>query len=122
LSFDCFKKPEAVSNTSAELIASIEPLRTSMSAKTKLPRGTAKSSSETEFGRGDSSVAKLTCDPEGVLSAAMSLESPSGSERMQRETAIHTEPKDPLIPKCRGSDPRIFGATTTILIDVAGNG
>jgi hypothetical protein len=64
----------------------------------------------------------LTADPEGSLSAVVSVESPSGGERIQRETTIHMEAKHRLILECRASDPRLFGPSTTNLFEVVGNG
>jgi serine/threonine protein kinase len=122
LFFDCLKEPEALDSASAELIASIQRLRASLSAETKMQYRTAEWGVTSELGHGDSSVVRLVCEPEGTLSAVKFPETLRDVQLIQREAAIHKELKHPLILEFRGNHPGLFGVTTTIVTEFAENG
>jgi hypothetical protein len=122
LFIDCLKEPEALNSVSAELIASIQRLQASLSAEAKVQIWTAEWGGTSELERGDSSVVTLVREPEGTLSAVKFPQTPRDVQLIQQEAATHNELKHPLILEFRGSCPRMFGPTTTIVTEVAGNG
>jgi serine/threonine protein kinase len=115
------KEPEVLSGASTELIASIERLKVSVSAETKLPVRTANWSTGSQLGRGDSSVVTLAFSPRGGLSSVKVAETSRSRELIKRETVIHKKLKHPLILEFRGSNSGRLGRST-IVTEVAGNG
>jgi serine/threonine protein kinase len=118
---ECLKQPGALSGASTELIASIERLKASVSAETKLPLRTANWSIESQLGRGDSAYVTLSRSPEVTLSSVKTAQTSRSHELIKRETAIHRKLKHPLILEFRETNHRRLGRTT-IATEVAGNG
>jgi serine/threonine protein kinase len=118
---DCLKEPGALDLASAELIASIQRLSTTLSVEMKVQIRAAKWSATSEFGRGDSSVVTLVRSPEGTLSSVKTAETSRGVELIKRETTIHTQFKHSLIHEFRGIHSGRLGRST-IVTEVAGNG
>jgi hypothetical protein len=65
--FDCLKESESLDSALAKLIASIERLQISLSAQVKVQERTVKWGVGSEFERGDSSIVRLTRDPDLTL-------------------------------------------------------
>jgi hypothetical protein len=118
---DCLKESELLNGASAELIASIERLKTSLSTETKLPVRTAKWSVKGELGRGDSSVVRLVCGSEATLLAVKFAENAQSVQPIQWDFAIHKKLKHPLLFEFRGSNPGQLDPNT-ITTNIAGNG
>jgi TPR repeat protein len=118
---NCLKEPKALDRASLELIASIERLKSSVSAEAKLQVRTVTWSTRSEFGRGDSSVVTLVRSPEGILLSVKAAETSRDVELIKREIAIHTKFKHPLILEFRRTHSGRLGRST-IVTEVAGNG
>jgi TPR repeat protein len=117
---ECLKEPQALSGASTELITSIERLKASMPAETKLQMRTANWNTESQLGRGDSSVVTLARSPEGTLLSVKTAETSRTHELIKRETVIHKKLKHPLILEFRGINSGGLGEST-IVTAVAGN-
>jgi TPR repeat protein len=88
LFIDCVKESEALDGASAELIASIERLGTSLSTEVILRMQTAEWGAKSELRCSDSSLVRLAHSPEVTLSAVTFVETPRGAQLIQQESRI----------------------------------
>jgi hypothetical protein len=68
------------------------------------------------------SAVRLARESEGTLSAVKFPETLRAAKLTKREAPIHKELKHPMVLEFRKSYRRMFGPTTTIVIEVAENG